>query len=174
MTVDDDTTTGQRFWAGKSALIMPALLVLLGIFLIYGILDMEIADDSELFGPRAFPWIVAGFCFLIAALLAIHILRNPELPEPLVDQHGRPYRRPASNWRAAGITIGSFVAFAVLLIPAGWIIAGAIVFWGVTIGLGSTRYVQNLLIGLAGSSIIQLVFGGLLGLTLPPGVMGLF
>lgn len=181
MTINENEATAppeareprHGFWAGKSALVMPGLLVVLGIFLIWGILDMEIADDSEIFGPKAFPWITAGFCFLIAVLLTVSIVRNPELPEATSDgPAGAP--TTASNWRAAGITIGSFVAFAVLLIPAGWILAGAIVFWGVTVGLGSTKYVQNLLIGLALSSIMQLIFSGLLGLTLPAGVMGLF
>jgi putative tricarboxylic transport membrane protein len=164
----------QRFWAGKSALIMPGLLVALGLFLIYGNLDMEVADDSEIFGPKAFPWIIAGFCFLVAALLAATILRNPEVPAADLDERGHPVARLTSNWQATAITFGSFVAFAVLLIPAGWIIAGAVVFWGVTVGLGSTKYVVNLLIGLAGSSIMQLIFAGLLGLSLPPGVMGMF
>jgi putative tricarboxylic transport membrane protein len=164
----------KRQWAGKSALIMPALLLGFGGFLVYGIIDMEIADDSEIFGPKAFPALTAGFCFLVAALLVISILRNPEIPEPLLDEHGQPIQALASNWRAAGITIGSFVAFAVLLIPAGWIIAGAVVFWGVAVGLGGTKYLRNLLIGLAMSSIVQLVFAGMLGLSLPPGVMGMF
>ncbi|UXA18461.1 tripartite tricarboxylate transporter TctB family protein [Mycobacterium sp. SMC-4] len=154
----------QHFWVGKSALVMPALLVVLGIFLVWGIFDMEVADDSEIFGPKAFPAITAGCCFVIAVLLTVSILRNPEVGGP----------DASSNWRSAGITIGSLVAFAVLLQPAGWIIAGAVVFWGVTVGLGSTRYVPNLLIGLGASSVMQLVFSGLLGLNLPPGVMGLF
>lgn len=181
MTIDDQQTATpprptppRRFWAGKGALIMPALLVVLGVFLILGIFDMDVADDSEVFGPKAFPWITAALCFLVATLLTVSILRNPEVPEPVLDEHGVPVAGPASNWRATGITIGSFVVFAVLLIPAGWIIAGAVVFWGVTVGLGSTKYVANLLIGLAASSIMQLVFVGLLGLTLPPGIMGMF
>lgn len=165
---DDETATRpsapRHLWSGKSALVMPALLVVLGLLLIYGIVDMEVADDSEVFGPRAFPAITAAVCFVIAALLAISVMRNPELPEAEL----------SSNWRSTGITIGSFVAFAVLLVPAGWIIAGAVVFWGVTVGLGSTRYVPNLLIGLAASSVMQLIFSGLLGLSLPAGVMGIF
>jgi len=133
MTINDerdaapDTGRTRTFWSGKSALVMPGLLVALGLLLIFGIVDMELADDSELFGPRSFPAITAGFCFVIAALLAISIVRNPEVPEAEL----------SSNWRSTGITIGSFVAFAVLLVPAGWIIAGAVVFWGVTVGLGS-------------------------------------
>ncbi|MDY6997096.1 MAG: tripartite tricarboxylate transporter TctB family protein [Actinomycetota bacterium] len=154
----------QRLWSGRSALVMPVLLVALGVLLIYGIADMELADDSEVFGPRVFPAITAGFCFLVAALLTLSVLRNPELPEAEL----------SSNWRSTATTFGSFAAFAVLLVPAGWIIAGAVVFWGVTVGLGSRRYVPNLLIGLAASSVMQLVFSGALGLSLPPGVMGIF
>lgn len=180
MTTQYDSATAapvlppKRQWAGKSALVMPVLLLAFGGFLVYGIADMKVADDSEVFGPKAFPALTAAFCFVIAALLIVSILRNSEVPEPLVDEHGKPIGAMASNWRAAGITIGSFVVFAVLLIPAGWIIAGAVVFWGVTVGLGGTTYLRNLLIGLAMSSIVQLVFAGLLGLSLPPGVMGMF
>ncbi|CAJ1582402.1 tripartite tricarboxylate transporter TctB family protein [[Mycobacterium] wendilense] len=178
MTVNEPETTStprapRYFWTGKSALVMPALLVALGCFLVYGIASMDVADDSEIFGPKAFPAITAGFCFLIAALLTWVILRNPEVAEPIRDEDGKIVARLTSNWRSTGLTVGSFVVFAVLLIPAGWIIAGAIVFWGVTVGLGSTQYVKNLLIGLAASSIMQLVFSGLLGLNLPPGVMGM-
>ena len=92
---------------------MPALLVALGLLLIYGIFDMEVADDAELFGPKAFPWITAGFCFLVAALLTLTIFRNPEVSAPVLDDDGRPVSFLASNWRATGITVGSFVAFAV-------------------------------------------------------------
>lgn len=163
--------TGNRFWAGRSALIMPALLVVLGVFLVVGIQDMDVSGKDSLFGPKAFPWITAIGCFIVAALLAISIIANPEIPEP--DEEGSAADL-SSNWRAVAITVGSFVAFAVLLEPAGWIIAAAVVFWGLTVGLGNTRYVFNLLIGLAASSIMQLVFAGMLGLNLPPGVMEMF
>lgn len=163
--------SGRRFWAGRSALIMPALLVVLGVFLIIGIQDMDISGKDSLFGPKAFPWITAVGCFIVAAFLAISILRNPEIPE--VDEEGTS-ADPSSNWRAVAITVGSFVGFAVLLQPAGWIISAALVFWGLTVGLGNTRYVFNLLIGLAASSIMQLIFAGMLGLNLPAGVMGMF
>lgn len=158
-------------WAGKSALIVPGVLFALGLFLVYGIYDMQIVDDSELFGPRAFPWMIAIACFVVGALLTVSILRNPDA---VLDRDGLPVASTTSNWTATGVTIASFVVFAILLQPVGWIIAAALTFWGVTIGLGSRKYVLNLLIGLALSSIMQLVFGGLLGLSLPPGVMGIF
>ncbi|MFT3661177.1 MAG: tripartite tricarboxylate transporter TctB family protein [Gordonia sp. (in: high G+C Gram-positive bacteria)] len=159
-------------WAGRSALIIPALLLVLGVFLLIGNADMDVVGEAELFGPKAFPLITAIVCFVTAAWLTFSIFTNPEIPNA-VDDEGAPLTT-YSNWRTTAIVLGSFVLFTILLEPVGWIIAGALVFWGITVGLGSTRYVANLLIGLALSSIVQLVFGGLLGLTLPAGVFGMF
>lgn len=160
------------FWTGRSALIVPGIIVLVGVFLVYGIFQMEVADDGELFGPQAFPWIAATACFVVAALLAVQIIRSPELPESMVQEDGSLRPGTHSNWPATLGTIGSFIGFALILETVGWIIAAALVFWGITIALGNRRYVFNLLVGLAMSSIMQLVFSGLLGLNLPSGVMG--
>ncbi len=165
-------TTPAHAWAGRSALVVPAVLVVLGLFLVYGIVDMEVTEDTEIFGPKAFPTMVAVVCFAVAALLAVSILRHPDVPEPMVDADGQVVDGTISNWRATGITVGSFVLFGLLLVPVGWIVSAALVFWGVTVGLGSTRYVFNLLVGLALASVMQLVFAGLLGLSLPPGIFG--
>lgn len=167
--------TEQGFWAGRSALVVPGALFALGIFLVIGILDVEIVNADELFGPRAFPIITTIVIFVLAVLLTIDVLRHPEEAELVADEEtGEQTNARSSNWRATLITIGSFVLFAITLMPAGWIIAGALAFWGITIGMGNTRYVFNLLIGLAISSIMQLVFGGMLGLSLPAGIFGWF
>lgn len=76
-----------------------------------------------------------------------------------------------SDWRALGIVIGSMVACIVLLVPAGWIIAAAILFWGVSYALGSRRPVFDLSVALVMSSLIQLIFGAALGLNLPAGFL---
>ncbi|MFC9963877.1 tripartite tricarboxylate transporter TctB family protein [Nocardia ignorata] len=172
-TTEPGPASVSRSWwrPGWSALIMPLLLVALAAFLFAGIADMEVADESELFGPKTVPLLAAVLCLVFAVLLAVSVIRRPEVP---LDENGRPIIGLSSNWRGTGITFASLVMFAVLLLPAGWIIAGAVTFWGVTIGLGSRRYGLNILVGLALSSTIQLVFGGLLGISLPPGVMGLF
>lgn len=76
-----------------------------------------------------------------------------------------------SDWRAMGIVLASLVACIVLLVPAGWIIAAAVLFWGVSYALGSRRPVFDLSIALVMSSLIQLIFGALLGLNLPAGFL---
>ena len=52
----------------------------------FGIADMDVGSNTELFGPRAFPWIVAITCFIIAALLTVQIIRHPEVPESMLDE----------------------------------------------------------------------------------------
>ena len=58
-----------------------------------------------------------------------------------------------------------------LLRPAGWIIAAAVLFWGVAYALGSRRPVFDISVALVMSSVIQLTFGALLGLNLPAGFL---
>lgn len=76
------------------------------------------------------------------------------------------------NWRATGVTIGAVLGFILLLPLLGWVITAALLFGAVTIGFGAKRIWFNLGVGLLISSIVQLVFSGLLGLTLPAGFLG--
>lgn len=171
-TVRSRSDTPHGFWTGRSGLVVPAIMALLGLFLVYGIVEMDVAEDGALFGPKAFPWIAAGACFIVAALLTVQILRTPEVPESMVQEDGSIRAGSHSNWPATLGAVGTFIGFALILETVGWIIAAALVFWGLTVSLGNRRYVFNLLVGLAMSSIMQLIFSGLLGLNLPSGVMG--
>ena len=94
-----------------------------------------------------------------------------ELP-PDVPPGREPWPAKAfSDWRALGIVLASLVACIALLVPAGWIIAAAVLFWGVSYALGSRRPVFDLSVALVMSSLIQLIFGALLGLNLPAGFL---
>lgn len=188
MSTVQPVATGTPFWAGRAALVMPAILVGIAVFLGVGVARMQVADDTELFGPKAFPVLTILALVVLAVLLTVSILRNPEVadPAPVVpasatEETGEDSTAgetaPAavtSNWRALAITVGSVAVFIALLETAGWIIAAAVLFTGVATGLGSRRYLLNVGVGLAISSVVQLVFVGLLGLSLPPGIMGVF
>ncbi|OAK54618.1 tripartite tricarboxylate transporter TctB family protein [Rhodococcus sp. Eu-32] len=172
MTAVETTTDVRRsFWTGRSGLVVPALLVALGLFLVYGTVTMEVPPTATSPGPQVFPAIVAGGCFVVAALVALQILLRPEVVERGVDDDGRPVTGPVSNWRTLGITVGSVALFIALLDPLGWVLAGALLFWGVSIGLGSRRYVFDGAIALLVSSAVQIAFSAGLGLTLPGGLL---
>lgn len=172
LTPDAPPAQGVPFWSSRSALVMPALLVAVAVFLVVGIAGMEVADDSELFGPKAFPTLVVVVLLVVAALLTVSILRNPEVAAPVEGADGETVL--PTSWRSLAVTVGSVAVFIALLETAGWIVAAAILFAGVATGLGSRRYLLNIGVGLAISSVVQLVFVGLLGLALPAGIMGVF
>ena len=65
----------------------------------------------------------------------------------------------------------SLVLFIALLRPAGWIIAAALLFWGVSYALGARRPIFDASVALVMSSLIQLIFGAGLGLNLPAGFL---
>jgi putative tricarboxylic transport membrane protein len=98
-----------------------------------------------------------------------------ELP-PDVPPGRQPWPTNAfSDWRALGTVLVSLVLFIVLLRPVGWIIAAALLFWGVSYALGARRPVFDASVALVMSSLIQLIFGAGLGLNLPAGFLeGIF
>lgn len=79
-----------------------------------------------------------------------------------------------SDWKTLGGVFASFVVFIVILNPVGWVISAAALFWAIAYFLGSKRPIFDLGVALIFSSIIQLIFGGLLGLALPAGFVGGF
>ncbi|MFE3736825.1 tripartite tricarboxylate transporter TctB family protein [Streptomyces sp. NPDC059134] len=79
--------------------------------------------------------------------------------------------RTRSNHRALAGLVGTIAAFIALLVPLGWLLSGALLFWGVARALGSRRPVFDLFLSIAISSTVQLAFSAGLGLNLPPGIL---
>ncbi|HZG89321.1 MAG TPA: tripartite tricarboxylate transporter TctB family protein [Pseudonocardia sp.] len=202
VTQDGATTTPRRrprpAHLSRGALIVPAVLVALGIFLVVGTVGMDVVGDGGVFGPTAMPWAVAVLCFVVAAALAVDILRpRPEYDTPTdppstpveadteadtgagagtgADTGAEPAPEPETvNARAVGIAVGGVAGFIVVLPWLGWILSATLLFTTVAIALGNRRYPTCLLAGLAVASVIQIVFSGLLGISLPAGFVGGF
>jgi len=149
-------------------LAVPGLLVAIGGYLAFGLATMEVPETATWPGPDFFPLIVTVIIFLIAAVMSLQIV--------LAHRRTRTHARsgPRTDWKAAGTVVAAFLVFGALLLPLGWILAGALLFWGVARGLGSRRPVFDLLLSLGISSLIQLAFSAGLGLRLPPGIFGWF
>jgi len=176
------------FWRRRTGLIVPALMLVIGLALVVGTVTMRVPDTATSPGPQVFPAIVAALVLIVAVLLAIDVLRRPEaatveIAQPAapgdvddLDLDGEPVeRRPTSNHRALLGALGTVVVFIAALTPLGWLLAGAVLFWGIARALGSQRPVFDVFLALAISSIVQLAFSAGLGLNLPPGILeGIF
>lgn len=189
MTATDVTEAPARpsWWTGRAGLLVPAILFAFSAYLLVGMLTMRVPDGAAAPGPTFFPTIVALAGFVISVLLAVQIIRNPEVPQPAtyseddeVSDAARaeaeaaakvPYRF-FSDWRSVAWAAGGFLAFAVLLPVAGWILAAALLVWCVARAMGSTKAVLDIVVALTLSSLSYLAFDVLLGLELPSGVLG--
>jgi len=165
--------TRRGFWGGRSSLVVAALILALAVYLTAGVVTMEIPEGAKTPGPTFFPIILAICAYVLAALLAVQALRTPELPETDEEQievTGRTHRTH-SDWKALGTTLAAFLAFSLLLVPVGWILSAALLFWLISWALGSKRPLFDVGLSLMFSSAIQVAFSAGLGLNLPPGLM---
>lgn len=194
----DDTATGTTAKpqaSGMAELVVPAILVAIAVFLIIGTATMVQPPSVQRPGPTFFPGIIIALLLVMAALSTVQTLRTvrarragllQDEQEAHLDADGDPIeeippdpprgREPwpagaVTDWRAVSTVLGSLVAFMVLLRPVGWIVAAAVLFWGVAYALGSRRPIFDVSVALVMSSVIQLTFGYLLGLNLPAGFL---
>lgn len=154
------------FWAGRSGLVVAGILTAIGAYLLIGIATMDVPEGAKVPGPTFFPILIVIAVFVLAALLAVQTLRRPEHLAATPDNH-----RFHTDWKSLGIVFAAFLAFALLLVPVGWLLSAALLFWGVSHALGSTRPLFDLGLSLVFSSCIQLAFGAGLGLNLPGGIL---
>ncbi|WP_081314772.1 tripartite tricarboxylate transporter TctB family protein [Rhodococcus pyridinivorans] len=157
---------------GRSGLVVAALMLGLALYLTVGIIGMEIPGSAATPGPAFFPIILAACAYLIALLLTVEFLRHPEEPDPDIVQPAGGQWRMQSDWRALGLVLAGLIAFTALLLPLGWILAAALLFWTVAYALGSTRPVLDIVVSLTVSCAVQAFFSAGLGLNLPAGVLG--
>ncbi len=172
-TTVDAPEPARGFWAGRSSLVVASLILALALYLTAGITTMEIPEGAKTPGPTFFPIILAICAYVLAGLLAVQALRTPEAPETAQEQievTGRTHRTH-SDWKALGTTLGAFLAFSLLLVPVGWILAAALLFWLISWALGSKRPLFDAGLSLVFASAIQVAFSAGLGLNLPPGLL---
>lgn len=77
-----------------------------------------------------------------------------------------------SDWRTLGAVLASVLGFIIVLPVLGWVLAAAALFWSVAHFLGSSRPIFDIWVSLIVASVIQLIFGALMGLNLPTGFVG--
>ncbi|GGW61009.1 MULTISPECIES: tripartite tricarboxylate transporter TctB family protein [Streptomyces] len=146
-----------------------AFLALLGAAVIVDGLGIpHITSSTDPVGPRAVPVLLGALLLLVAVLYAVDVARGG---------HGEPEAgedvdlSQAVDWRTVVLLICAFVANAVLIERLGWVISGALLFWGTAFALGNRHHVRNLLIAATLSLTTFYAFAIGLGVNLPAGVL---
>jgi putative tricarboxylic transport membrane protein len=171
-TPTTDTTAApapaRRSWLrDHSELGVCVLLLALGVLVLTDALtmDVDIAQRGPV-GPKTVPVVVGAGLLVVAALLAVDVLRggrgqaesgeDVDLSEP-------------ADWRTVLLLTGVFLGAAVLIEPLGFPVAGALLFWGAAYALGSRSFHRDPLIAAVLSLVTYAVFNNLLGVPLPGG-----
>lgn len=173
-------------------LIVAGILATIAGLMIYGNLTMRVSGGG-MFGPQAFPWIVIGVCLLAATLIVIQQIRHPRpvatappqdafsgvsvVHDPFDETIAAQMKADAAevpkgvNGVKLATALGVLIAFTLILEPVGWLISATALFAGMAFALGSKRLLPSVVIGLGLASLIQVVFSGMLGMTLPAGIL---
>ena len=146
-----------------------AFLVVLGVVMLVDASTLgNNTTGTDPLGPRAVPLVLGSALILLAVGLAVAVLRGsrPELEggeDVDLDQR--------VDVKTVLMLVGVFVANIVLIDVLGWVISGAILFYGSALALGSRHYIRALVIAVAMSLITFYGFAIGLGVGLPAGIL---
>ncbi|WP_448070593.1 tripartite tricarboxylate transporter TctB family protein [Georgenia yuyongxinii] len=162
------TATSRRL-TGRSELGVAALLGVLGAVVLWDAVGLHAPySQSDPVGPRAVPYAVAALLLACAVVLAIDVLRGgrgeAEGGEDVDLTH-------PTDWRTVVPLVAVFAANIVLIDTLGWVVSGALLFFGSVVALGSRHYVRDAIISLALAlgSFYGFYLG--LGVLLPAGIL---
>lgn len=154
---------------GRSELGVALLLGAVGAVVLVDALRLDApTTDSDLVGPQAFPIAVAGLLLVCALLLAVNVLRGGHGQA----EEGEDVDLTApTEWWVVLPLLGVFVANVLLIDVLGWVVSGALLFFGCAWSLGSRHHVRDVVISLVISLVTFYGFYLGLGIHLPAGVL---
>ena len=118
--------------------------------------------------PKLFPYIIAFLLMGLSAILAIRIVMGDVAePEAMDGIEGS----DTTDFKTFGIVLGSLLAFVALIERAGFVIAAAITFFGITVAFDNKKPGRAALFGTLFVTIIYLVFTKFLNVQLPAGIL---
>ncbi|WP_328323363.1 tripartite tricarboxylate transporter TctB family protein [Kribbella sp. NBC_00382] len=137
------------------------LVVLSGTFLV-GVFDIRSPKGLDPAGPRFFPLLVTAAWLLLSIGYLIEGLRSPRD----TDKADRSWFEPV----AVSVLL---VLYAFLVVPLGYIIATALLFYAAARVLGSRQLVRDIIVAVVLSVVVYIAFTQFLDISLPEGVLGL-
>ena len=153
----------------RGRIAIAEVLVGLGVAALGGFIAVEsslieVSPAYAKVGPQAIPYLVAAGLILFGLLFAGMSLRPraADVAAPTAD---------GADWLALAVISAGLIAQMLLLVPAGFVIASAILFYCVAFGFGSRRYLRDGIIAILLALIVYIGFTRGLDLQLPAGVL---
>ena len=145
---------------------LAAAVLILGILMALGTMQLPEATGYAKVGPRLVPAIVSGGLILLGLMLVKEAWFTGFRD---VDEEAE-FSNP-TEWKAFAWISGAMIVNGILMVPAGFIIAGTVMFTMAARGFGSVRWLQNMFVGLLLAGVTYGFFNYGLGLNLPAGLL---
>jgi putative tricarboxylic transport membrane protein len=142
--------------------VLAAFVLVLGVFIAVETAMLRGGPGYAAIGPKLFPWLVAVGLLLVGGALLYEARAGP-----LAQPAGFELDLPPALTVTAGLVLQM-----VLMKPAGFVIASAVLFVAVAYAFGSRRIALNAAVGLVLCAATYVAFTRGLGLVLPAGVLG--
>ncbi|MBP2475822.1 putative tricarboxylic transport membrane protein [Crossiella equi] len=151
----------------RSELGICVLLLALGVLVVLDAIRIptDFAQRGPV-GPELVPYLVGGALIVVAAFLALDVLRGGKGEAEAGEDVD--LDTPA-DWRIVLQLAAAFLANVVLIDLVGFPLSGMVLFWGAAYALGSRNFVRDPLVAAGLSIVTYLVFNTLLGVPLPGG-----
>ncbi|MFC3686970.1 tripartite tricarboxylate transporter TctB family protein [Aquipuribacter hungaricus] len=147
-------------------LLLPLGFVGLGAFALVDASRIVVPQTAGSVGPRAFPYAVGAVLVLAGLAVVVDVLRGHRGEV----EAGEDVDADRSvDWRTVGGMTLAFVLLVVLVEPAGWPVAGTVLFTGTAFALGARPWWRAALIGAVLAVLVHVLFTQYLGLFLPAG-----
>jgi putative tricarboxylic transport membrane protein len=150
-------------------LLLALGVVAFGVLIVWQTTLIRLTPAYATVGPRVIPFIVGGGLIVLGVLLAIAALTGRTTAGSAASEDADPTL--PTDWRTVALLALALVAYLVLIEPAGFIVASAVLFAGAAFAMGSRHYARDIVIGIVLATVLYLGFSRGLGLRLPPGIL---
>jgi putative tricarboxylic transport membrane protein len=149
--------------ASRLVRIVAALvLIVLSTTFLVGVFDIRSPKGLDPAGPRFFPLLVTVTWLVLSVAYLVEGLRAPMTA-----------RTAGRSWFEPVAVAALLVLYALLVVPLGYLIATALLFFAAARVLGSRQLVRDIVVSVVLAVVVYIAFTQFLDISLPKGVLGL-
>ena len=153
----------------KGELAFAGSLLILGLVVVFDTKNMLVPPASGTVGPQIFPYLVSGFLIFVSLGIFVQIFRG-NLGQPEGTEFGETIDK--TDFKTLLIVAGSMATYPLLIERAGFVLASAVAFFGVSFAFGAKNVAKNVMISIIFSLIVYFSFTRGLNVNLPSGILG--
>ncbi len=148
--------TGVSLSVRVNELTIAALVVALGVYIVWETRGIRVPPVQARVGPRVIPYLVGSGLIALGIWLAFEVLSG-RAAGPSEDAEDADVSLP-TDWRCIAFLASALLIYVLLLERAGFVVASALLFLGAAFGMGSRKILRDAAIGVVMAFVIYRAF----------------